>query len=265
MDSIEQQAFDGSIEVIVVDDGCPEGTGDVAERHPSKPQVVRQDNAGVAAARNRGIDEARGEYVAFLDADDRWRPGKLARQVDRLRATGPALCFTRYQRVDEEGRLVDELQHPAMQLRATARELLWHNFVGCSTVVVHRDCLDAVGHFPDSEALRRGGQDYALWLRIASRFPLIYVPEVLTDYTIHAGSRVGSDAVKNYQGAVRAVASFVRWDRAAFRKLARIPYRAIAAGHTARLARDVWRNSGADAGAWKRAATAAWHSLVTTA
>jgi glycosyltransferase involved in cell wall biosynthesis len=241
LDSIQAQSFRGSVEVVVVDDGCPEGSGDVASQHPLAPRVVRQANAGVAAARNRGIEEARGEYFAFLDADDRWRPTKLEEQLIRLERAGPALCFTRYQRVDVHGRAADELLHPDARLQATARNLVWQNFVGCSTVVVHRACIDAVGSFPDSDALRRGGQDYALWLRLASQFPIIYTRRVLTDYTIHAGSRVGSSALKNYQGAINALSSFYDWDARAFWNTAGAPYPAVVASHTLRLARDAWR------------------------
>jgi len=219
LDSIAGQKHE-SIEVVVVDDGCPEGSGDVAERHALRPKVVRQANAGVAAARNRGIAESSGDVVAFLDADDRWLPGKLAHQlVIHEQAPGPVLSFTRYRRVDEERRPVEAHDHPAVDQPCSAKDLLGRNFIGCSTVIVSRACLDDVGGFPDDAALRRGGQDYALWLRVGARYPLRYLPEVLTEYTLHAGNRVGGDAVKHFEGWAQAVRSFAAWDRPRFLEL----------------------------------------------
>ena len=209
LDSIAVQQHD-DLEVIVVDDGCPEGSGDVAAAHPIAPTVIRQDNAGAAAARNRGIEAARGDHIAFIDADDRWLRGKLSAQLAAL-GDEPALSFTRYRRRRSDGAPVDNPLHPGFDQPVSFRELTRRNFIGCSTVMLHRACIDSVGGFPDDAALRRGGQDYALWLRVASRFPLRYVPEVLTEYTVHPGNRVGTDAVKHFEGWAHAIRSFERW------------------------------------------------------
>jgi glycosyltransferase involved in cell wall biosynthesis len=74
------------IEVVVVDDGSEDGTPDLAAAFGDPVRVVEQQNAGPAATRNRGVHEARGEFVAFLDADDLWHPEKLARQLARFEA-----------------------------------------------------------------------------------------------------------------------------------------------------------------------------------
>jgi glycosyltransferase involved in cell wall biosynthesis len=84
-------------EIIVVDDGSTDGTLEaIRERYGGAVSVFRQENAGVSAARNRAIREARGEWVAFLDSDDEWLPSKIERQVDALKALGSefGLCFT---------------------------------------------------------------------------------------------------------------------------------------------------------------------------
>jgi glycosyltransferase involved in cell wall biosynthesis len=245
LDSIAAQGYRGRVEVIVVDDGCPEGSGDVAARHGLGATVIRQANAGVAAARNRGIAEASGRVLAFVDADDRWHKEKLERQMAALEARpGPALSFTRYRRVDPEGKALEGFAHPEAELRPSSKRLARQNFIGCSTVAVHRACIDAVGGFPDSEELRRGGQDYALWLRLASRFPLVYVPAILTDYTVHPGNRVGADLIKNYEAAFFALHDFHRWDPAGFRGACGGSYRAVVARCGADLLRVLPRAPG---------------------
>jgi glycosyltransferase involved in cell wall biosynthesis len=92
LDSVEGQTY-RAIEVIVVDDGSTDDSAAVAAGHPASARVHAQPNAGPAAARNRGVRAARGEYLAFLDADDLWHPEKVARQVARFRAR-PELGFS---------------------------------------------------------------------------------------------------------------------------------------------------------------------------
>jgi glycosyltransferase involved in cell wall biosynthesis len=265
LDSVAAQTYRGPIEPIVIDDGCPEGSGDVAERHATSPKVVRQSNAGVAVARNRGIAGSTGTYVAFLDADDRWHPSKLETQIARLEAQrAPAFSFTRYRAIHPDGRMADDQQHPSATLRPSLRSLARQNFVGCSTVVVHRSCLDEAGGFPDSADLRKGGQDYALWLRVASIAPLVFVPEVLVDYMVHPRNRVGSDAVKNFDGAVYALRSFRAWNEERFASLAGGSYRVVVGRHVLDMVRDLRRRRTLDGPTWRRAVRSCWRALAST-
>ncbi len=212
LDSVAAQTLREEVEVIVVEDGCPEGSGDVAAAHPLVPRVIRQSNQGVTAARNAGISVARGEYIAFLDADDQWLPEKLEIQVARLRRTREAaLSFSAYLMVDDQGIEVPGGAQPGEFGDPGPRTLFRGNYIGCLTALVHRTCLKEVGGFPVSAALQRGGQDYALWLRLSLRFPLFYEPRVLAKYVQHGGNRVGLDTVRNFEGALNAIGAV--WER----------------------------------------------------
>ena len=251
LDSIAAQTYTGPVEVIVVDDGSPDDSGARAARHRVGARVVRQDNGGAAAARNRGIAESSGDYLAFVDADDRWLPDKLSRQIARLQAGGkPALCFTCYRRVDSTGTLLEgDTAHPAMQQQPTAAALAAQNFIGCSTVMVHRSCIERVGGFPTDEALRRCGQDYALWLRVAAYFPLIYLREVHVLYTVHQDNRVGVDRLKHFSGGLEALHALYTWSPTRAKAMVGLPLTALVARRAARfaalLARDPDRRAAA--------------------
>ncbi len=243
LDSVAAQSWEGPLEVVVIDDESPDDVGGRARNHPLKPRVIRQLNRGVAGARNRGIRETTGTWVAFLDADDRWTEDHLTRHMEALQAgSRPALSFSRYRRVTPAGEpLSIAPEHPAVDLKPSARRLLIQNFIGTSTVVAHRECLTRAGGFPDTPELRRAGQDYALWLRIAAYFPLVYVPHVGVLYTVHADNRVGVDPVRHHSGGLYALAELQRWEPDRFRSLSATSLNALIARRTGRFLLDTLR------------------------
>lgn len=262
LDSIGAQSYRGAVEVIIVDDGCPDGTGNVAAAHALKPRVIRQSNQGVAAARNAGIAASVGPYIAFLDADDRWLPEKLEIQVARLeRNRAPALSFGRYRRVDETGAPLDGGAQPDNIGEPGAHTLFRGNYIGCLTTLVDRRCLEHLGGFPLSPALQRGGQDYALWLRIALRYPLLYEPRVLANYVVHSGSRVGVDVVKNYHGALNAIGAVWERDGELCRQTLGRPYSAFMLRQIRLMCQRLVMERTLDRKTWARAYKAAWSAV----
>lgn len=255
LDSVAAQTWKGPVEVVVVDDESPDDVGDRARAHPIGAKVIRQSNTGVAGARNRGIAESTGEWVAFLDADDRWVPEKLERQMREVSRRGlPCLSFTRYRRTRTDGLPAAEPEHPSALLDAKPGRLVFGNFVGTSTVLCHRLCLERCGGFPETEVLQRGGQDYALWLRIAAFFPLVYVPEVLTLYTVHPRNRVGDDPLKHFKGGINALDDFFVWSPERFTSMAGAGRDWVVAWRSAKFAKDlVVRRKLYPPGVWKRA------------
>jgi len=228
LDSIAAQTYFGEIEVIVVDDGSPDESVEIAKAHALNPIVISQENTGVSGARNRGIDASSGSYIAFLDADDLWTPEKLSQQIGLLDKLGePGLSFTRYKRIHADGSIPDEPLHPWLDLEPNIQKLVNQNFIGCSTVIVHRDCINKVGKFPTDSILQKVGQDYALWLRIAAYFPMIYLPLIGTFYTVHKTNRVGTDPLKHFNGGLNAIKSFYDWSQGNFQSLVGQTYKIV--------------------------------------
>jgi glycosyltransferase involved in cell wall biosynthesis len=186
IDSVRAQTF-ADWELVVVDDGSTDDTPEVVARRADDPRIVyvRQARAERCVARNRGIAASTGRLVAFLDADDLWRPEKLARQVAALAAEPAAgLCYTIARFVDAAGRPLP-IRKPARPLAGDAFACLMRgNVLILASVVVRRACLDEAGGF-DPALARYGCEDWDLWLGIARRHPVAVVDEELTLYRRH--------------------------------------------------------------------------------
>jgi len=155
-------------ELIVVNDGSTDGTHAVLEGYGNSITVIDQENRGMSAARNAGIGRARGAYVAFLDADDRWLPPKLARQVT-LMDSHPELgfCSTAARVENTDGELLNLWRCPNGRTDILATLFAENASIagGCSAVMVRKALFDRVGLFDE----RLGGfEDPDLWLRLAA-------------------------------------------------------------------------------------------------
>lgn len=154
------------LELLVVDDGSDDGTWELLEEYLGRKNFRRlknERNAGAAGSRNRGVREAAGEYVAFLDADDWWEKGKLEAQLDVLRKTGCVLCSTGRMLCRPDGTSTG--RYIPVKEEITYRELLKHNSINCSSVVVRREALL---RFPMEHDEMH--EDYLAWLRILKHY-----------------------------------------------------------------------------------------------
>lgn len=175
-------------ELLLVDDASQDGSRALARAlaaaEPRIRLIERAANGGAAAARNDGIRAARGRLVAFLDADDRWYPGKLARQAEFMAAGGHALVFSGYRRVAADGTPLGIVRPPERIDRAG---LLRGNVIGCLTAVYD----SAVFGRAEMPPVRRR-QDYGLWLALLRRVPFAHaLPEPLADYRVAPSSLSG--------------------------------------------------------------------------
>jgi glycosyltransferase involved in cell wall biosynthesis len=154
-------------EIVVVDDCSTDETQDVLRHLPKTGEVnvvLQERNQGPAAARNRGIKHSKGEWIAFLDSDDYWLPGKLQTQIQALERDNQfdfAYCGS--VAVDDEGKVV--ATSPAPAIENFMRELLWGNQIATPTMIVRRELLEKTGLFDESLQV---GEDWDLWLRLAS-------------------------------------------------------------------------------------------------
>ncbi|MEX0833064.1 MAG: glycosyltransferase [Actinomycetota bacterium] len=192
--SVLEQTFSG-LELIVVDDGSTDATGElVLGVKDPRVRYLRQENRGLAAARNRGVSEASAPAVAFIDADDRWKASKLEKQLPVL-AKG-LLVYSDVELSDETGRSLggfrtfdrfpeDERKFSGDVLTA----LLAQNFVHPSTVVMRKEDLAAVGGFREE---LRVSEDWDLWLRCAEGMRFSRLAEPLVAVLIRRESLQGN-------------------------------------------------------------------------
>lgn len=176
-----------NVECIVVDDGSTDHTQDVlADLAKEDPRVtvLHQENSGQTVAKNRGWRAARGEYIGWCDADNRWRPGKLSRQLDTFREhPDVGVVYGDIQLIDGQGQ---EMENPPIR-RYSGRitgKLLIDNFVTFNTTLVPRRIMEAMNGFDEN---LRMAIDYDLWLRISTQYEFLHLAEPLVDYRIWGG------------------------------------------------------------------------------
>lgn len=161
-------------EVVVVDDGSTDNTRETLAPYLDRITYIHQGNAGVSAARNRGAREARGEWLAFLDSDDEWLPGKIERQFQAIEANPQAILVYGGARVREpdgsesEGRAI-----PDSELRTALRN---GTAIATSAAIVRRDVFLEAGGFDESLSF---GEDWDLWLRLKEHGAFLGVAEPL--------------------------------------------------------------------------------------
>ena len=180
-------------EILVVDDGSTDDTAVLAGAFGSPVRVISKPNGGVSSARNAGLRAAQGMYVALLDADDFWFPGKLARQLEameRFPEAGTVICDETH--VDDDGNIrhpsyfatkgfAPELPEDVALARYPLTWLVRESFFPTSGVLMRRDVAAKAGFFDESLSIV---EDRDYWIRLALAAPVAIVPEVLLRYRV---------------------------------------------------------------------------------
>lgn len=188
METVLNQTYT-DFEVLVINDGStddtPKWVDELSKKEP-KVRMVSQANQGLAGARSAGVIHARGEYIAYIDADDLWESTKLAKQVQCLEENPEvALVYTWTALADERG-------NPTGRVVASDAEgYVWEkltemNFVCCgSTPMIRRSCFDEVGLFALDVS---PSDDWDMWLRLAAKYPFKVIKEPLIYYRQHSNN-----------------------------------------------------------------------------
>jgi glycosyltransferase involved in cell wall biosynthesis len=173
LDSVQAQSLP-PLEIILVDDGSDDHSAELIRSRYPEVRYLRQENQGVSAARNRGIEAAMGEWIALLDSDDAWLPGKLAAQQQALaKNPGHRLCHTEEIWI-RNGKRVNAMKKHAKGGGRIFRQCLPLCVISPSSVLLQRGLLLETGGFDETLP---ACEDYDLWLRICAREPVLFVKE----------------------------------------------------------------------------------------
>jgi cellulose synthase/poly-beta-1,6-N-acetylglucosamine synthase-like glycosyltransferase len=208
--SILNQTY-SNFEVIIVDDGSPDRSVEICQQFDDpRIKIIRQENRGANAARNEGIRQAQGEYIAFLDGDDLWLPEKLAKHVEHLSQSPEiGVSFSRSAFIDEEGNSLGIYQIPRLTDITIAHLLCRNPISNGSCAVIRKAVFDAIKYQDDlygetqdfywDERLQ-GSQDLDCWFRIAIQTPwkIEGIPESLTLYRVNSAG-ISANLIKKQE------------------------------------------------------------------
>lgn len=185
-------------EIVVVDDGSEDDTAEVVRAIDSPIlRYVRQERSGANAARNRGVNESRSEFVAFQDSDDLWIPNKLELQWQRLSASGSDASFGRFIKVGDAGARILPLAKRVPQVADVIRKKAFHkNFLSTQTLLIRKETLTAIGGF---DVRLKRFQDWDVLLRLVGSVAFEFHWEPLAIVNDTTGS-----ITRNYSAGLEA-------------------------------------------------------------
>ena len=182
LESVLNQSFQ-DFEVLVINDGSTDSGGNIVSSiSDERVRLINQDNLGVSAARNRGIKEAKYEWIAFLDADDLWQVNHLE-EIYKMMSLFPnnKVYVTSFEYSDGRNVFKHKKDTSVFKIENYFKEVLKENLIWTSIVVLHSDCIKEVGDF--NVNLNRG-EDLDLWLRLAKNFDIIKSEKVTAIYNM---------------------------------------------------------------------------------
>ena len=180
---------DVPLEVIIINDCSTDNLMEVMRRYEGDARIRmihNPVNLGVSKSRNKGVAEARGNYIAFLDADDQWLPGKLRKQLKLIEEKNMVLCSTGRELMNPDGTLTGQII--PVKEHITYGELKLQNFINCSSVLIRRDvALEFPMHHDD------GHEDYLMWLEVLEKYgECCAVNEPLLRYRLSSTGKSGT-------------------------------------------------------------------------
>jgi glycosyltransferase involved in cell wall biosynthesis len=248
IESVLRQTYP-HVEVVVVDDGSPDNAEAVAARYPGV-RYIRQSNQGRSAARNAGLRWSNGNYVVFLDSDDRLLPGALGAGLAALKAHPEcAFVYGHHRLIGSDGAIVEERPPKPVEGDPYAALLRDNYIMMNATVMYRRSVFQAVGIF---DTRLEVSEDYDLYLRVARRFPICGHGRLIAEYR-HHGTNVTADSMimlKSILSTIQTQWKYVRGD-AGYRKAYRESIQRWKNLYGARVVKSARQYT--DTGDWKKA------------
>ena len=208
--SVLQQTFE-NWEMLIVDDASTDSSVQHIEEHLKKDSRIQciqlSQNSGAAVCRNTAIQHAKGRYLAFLDSDDLWKPHKLEKQIDFMKTNVYSFSFSGYQKMDEEGNLIDKGTVFANE-KISYTDMLTSNKIGCLTAIYDTKKLGKI-YMP----LIKKRQDYALWLKVLKITPFAYGYQESLGYYRLRKSSMSSLKIE-----------MLKWNWKMFREIEKMPF-----------------------------------------
>lgn len=197
LESVFAQTF-RDLEVIVVNDGSTDRTEEYLRSYSGRIVYLTNGHKGPGPSRNLGIKAARGDLIAFLDADDLWLPKKIQRQVEVAERYPEFGVITTDAAVFDHSGILAASSKGGEPIASghVIEKLLFRNWIGLSCAMVRRECLQKVGGFDEDPFVT--GEDWVLWMRIAADYPVYFVDEVLVHYRLHPQSYSRANLEKQF-------------------------------------------------------------------
>ncbi|MBW4508773.1 MAG: glycosyltransferase family 2 protein [Scytonematopsis contorta HA4267-MV1] len=191
LESILQQTFQ-DFEVLIINDGSSDNIVEwFSQIEDPRVKLISQTNKGLSSARNTGITNSQGEYIALLDSDDTWEKTKLEKQVNYLNQNSSiAVVHTWIKLIDEQGKSTGRILKSYAQ-GSILREVIEQNVIACLSVIARRCCFESVSGFDEN---LRSLEDWDIWIRIAKDYQFAVIQEPLANYR-----QIPTSMSKNYQ------------------------------------------------------------------
>ena len=185
IESVINQTYT-DIEIVLVDDCSKDNSSQIIKEYMKKHTNIvfylQEKNAGVAVARNKALELAKGRFVAFIDSDDLWYHDKIEKQLELMKNKNAAICFTAIEMIDEDGQVVKQKRN--VLEKVDYKFLLKNTMLATSSVIIDRNRTEKF-----EMPLVRSGQDYATWLLLMRHGIIAYgINEVLVKYRRSAQS-----------------------------------------------------------------------------
>jgi glycosyltransferase involved in cell wall biosynthesis len=236
-------------EILVIDDGSPDDLATAVRPYGDCVTLLRKPNGGAASARNLGIDNARGNFIAFLDADDYWAPNKLARQLEVFHRHPQVGLVSSRGFTQEAGSLnreripVRNFPHDEVIVPSGAEAFRIATCIWTSTILVRREVLGSHRFISGLEP----AEDRDLWVRLIGAAPMYTVSDLLATYVVEPGSLSRCNVDMDYGNMLRVIRrhanlmgkrSLRRWEASTFGKWAASH---LAQGHPRDAVRPAWK------------------------